>query len=125
MQAFTIELPISTVKRLEKLGSEELFNFLLKKVLTGVNNLCYYCRIERRISMPNKHKCDLRMVTYWLPIELMTRLKKIADLAGIPLAKLVRRILEEAVEDVSLSSEDQAEVLAEIKRNEEKRNKSV
>ncbi len=39
----TLELPIATAKRLEKLGEENFFNFLIKKLLQLYIHLCYNC----------------------------------------------------------------------------------
>lgn len=123
MLSITLELPIFMAKRLEKVSKETFFNSLVKNTCNCVHNSAIIASQakERRDNMSsNRHKADLRQVTFWLPIENYYQLRRFARDTRQTMSEIIEREIQRVVRDVTLTYEDALAVAEEIRRNEER-----
>ena len=71
--------------------------------------------------MPNQPRCDLRLVAYRLPIELMVKVAKFAKAQNCPEKQVVIDALMRETANVELTFEDIELIKQEVKQNEQKR----
>lgn len=71
--------------------------------------------------MANQHRADTRLVTLWLDIDLVVKLKRLAKQRHTTMTAIITSLLVQETEHIELSAEDYKAITEEVARNEAKR----